>query len=356
MTFTKSSIFLLRVTLNHKIKMSIGKRIKKARERKDLTLSELGKRIGVTHAAISNVEHDGNSSKSLLVSLGRELDDDFGLIWLRKHLSEYNSQKSFDNFEEIFETKIQEIVRREIRRGATIIRNVREGEIYEVLDDNFTATSQEIINDVKPRILEAINYGNERFDKDFLKSHSHIKNKLSKFYKGKKKLDAKEFLFLLSDINNHSKYNIGWILNGKGDKFSAPESDSDEESEEDKIISMVKEFVENYNSSIDKGEQIKDKVKLKSQIRDLLYEEILVLKRSQQIAIEEKIFVKFDVKSAIKENDDIKEILKKWYKFEGKELSSNFNIDFDYDKWNDLNLEVKVETLINLKIFTDAII
>jgi transcriptional regulator with XRE-family HTH domain len=75
----------------------IGLKIRTARKALNLTLEELGKRIGITNQALSAIERgEKNPSRQTLINLGRVLKTDFGEQWLAAHLSEYHAEDQVD--------------------------------------------------------------------------------------------------------------------------------------------------------------------------------------------------------------------------------------------------------------------
>lgn len=101
----------------------IGLKIRAARKALDLTLEELGKRIGVTNQALSAIERgEKNPSRQTLINLARVLKTDFGEKWLADHLSEYQAEdqgvphyiRSLDEVKEVylFEEFLRYIYRR----------------------------------------------------------------------------------------------------------------------------------------------------------------------------------------------------------------------------------------------------
>src|SRR5437764_13732109 len=70
------------------IRTHIGVKIRAARKALNLTLEELGKRIGVTNQALSAIEREEkNPSRQTLMNLARVLKTDFGERWLADDLS-----------------------------------------------------------------------------------------------------------------------------------------------------------------------------------------------------------------------------------------------------------------------------
>lgn len=75
------------------LQTNIGKKIRMARRASDLTLEELGKRIGISNQALSAIERgEKNPSKQTLMSLARVLKTDFGERWLADYLSEHQAE------------------------------------------------------------------------------------------------------------------------------------------------------------------------------------------------------------------------------------------------------------------------
>jgi transcriptional regulator with XRE-family HTH domain len=71
----------------------IGLKVRAARKALDLTLEEVGKRIGITNQALSAIERgEKNPSRQTLINLARVLKTDFGEQWLADHLSEYQAE------------------------------------------------------------------------------------------------------------------------------------------------------------------------------------------------------------------------------------------------------------------------
>lgn len=73
----------------------LGEKIKKARKAKKLTLVELGKLIGLTHAALSQIENEvAKPSRRTLISLAKELNTNFGDETLDEYLKADDTGKS----------------------------------------------------------------------------------------------------------------------------------------------------------------------------------------------------------------------------------------------------------------------
>jgi len=76
-----------------KAQVHIGGKIRTARKASDLTLEELGKRIGISNQALSAIERgEKNPSKQTLMNLARVLKNDFGERWLTDYLSEHQAE------------------------------------------------------------------------------------------------------------------------------------------------------------------------------------------------------------------------------------------------------------------------
>ena len=75
------------------VKLGVGQRIRVARRNADLTLAEVGRRIGISNQALSAIERGKkNPSKQTLMSLARVLKTDFGERWLTAYLSEDHTE------------------------------------------------------------------------------------------------------------------------------------------------------------------------------------------------------------------------------------------------------------------------
>lgn len=59
----------------------------------------------------------------------------------------------------------------------------------------------------------------------------------------------------------------------------------------------------------------------------------------------------FDVEKAVIEFDTLEDTIQAWYRFEGKELPSDFGLSFHF--WKDLPLEDKIQTVKDIKTFAD---
>jgi transcriptional regulator with XRE-family HTH domain len=78
---------------NNLVKLGLGQRIRVARRNADLTLAEVGRRIGISNQALSAIERGKkNPSKQTLMSLARVLKTDFGERWLAAYLSEDHTE------------------------------------------------------------------------------------------------------------------------------------------------------------------------------------------------------------------------------------------------------------------------
>jgi len=65
---------------------TVGWRIRRAREKADLSIRQLGEKVGVSHASITRTETGVTKpDKTTLIRLAQELHDDFGLVWLRSY-------------------------------------------------------------------------------------------------------------------------------------------------------------------------------------------------------------------------------------------------------------------------------
>jgi transcriptional regulator with XRE-family HTH domain len=70
------------------VSISLGKRIKDARQRKKLTLKAVGTQIGRSHATLSQIENDVHQpEKATLIALAKVLEDNFGESWLDEHIA-----------------------------------------------------------------------------------------------------------------------------------------------------------------------------------------------------------------------------------------------------------------------------
>ncbi|MET0462268.1 MAG: helix-turn-helix domain-containing protein [Chitinophagaceae bacterium] len=76
-----------------KLQIHIGGKVRAARKAANLTLEELGKKIGVTNQALSAIERgEKNPSKQTLMNLARVLKTDFGERWLTDYLSTHQAE------------------------------------------------------------------------------------------------------------------------------------------------------------------------------------------------------------------------------------------------------------------------
>ena len=74
---------------NNLLRSPIGARIRAARRNADLTLEQVGRRIGISNQALSAIERGKkNPSKQTLMNLARVLKTDFGERWLADYLSQ----------------------------------------------------------------------------------------------------------------------------------------------------------------------------------------------------------------------------------------------------------------------------
>lgn len=77
--------------------MSLGEEIRRVRKERDLTLKELGSRIGLTHSGLSKIENGKTEvARSTLIALAKELRSNFGEEWLDEYLAE-NKQKELED-------------------------------------------------------------------------------------------------------------------------------------------------------------------------------------------------------------------------------------------------------------------
>lgn len=72
---------------------TLGQRIRAARRSADLTLQDIGRRIGISNQSLSAIERGKkNPSKQTLMNLARMLKTDFGERWLAAYLSEDHAE------------------------------------------------------------------------------------------------------------------------------------------------------------------------------------------------------------------------------------------------------------------------
>ena len=100
----------------------IGNIVKKERVKKGYTQKELGKRVGITYAAISKLESKGIASNQILIGLGRELETDFDLEWLREHFEKYPLPQK--DLMELLTDTIRAIVKEELHKEKYIVRKM----------------------------------------------------------------------------------------------------------------------------------------------------------------------------------------------------------------------------------------
>ncbi len=108
--------------------MSLGEKVKIARENVGLTQPALGKIIGKTKQAISLIEKDDFSSveriKSTLILLAKALNSNFGESWLDEYL---DGNQAMPSKREIIEKATpEEIVGIKYGGGATVRRSKSE--------------------------------------------------------------------------------------------------------------------------------------------------------------------------------------------------------------------------------------
>jgi transcriptional regulator with XRE-family HTH domain len=90
--------------------VSFGKRVRQARERKGLSLKELGERLGgMSYSTLSKIENGGSTSERTKIALARELNDDFGEDWLRDYLIKPNSHGDDEDRFQILSLKYREL-------------------------------------------------------------------------------------------------------------------------------------------------------------------------------------------------------------------------------------------------------
>lgn len=76
-----------------KLHVHIGGKVRAARKAANLTLEELGKKIGITNQALSAIERgEKNPSKQTLMNLARVLKTGFGERWLTDYLSTHEAE------------------------------------------------------------------------------------------------------------------------------------------------------------------------------------------------------------------------------------------------------------------------
>ena len=90
--------------------MSLGKRLKKARNNKDLTQEEAAKRLGITFQALSNYERDYRDPDTTLLAKIAELYDvttDYLLGRSDKRKETLNDEPTPQEIEEIFQNQVK---------------------------------------------------------------------------------------------------------------------------------------------------------------------------------------------------------------------------------------------------------
>lgn len=60
---------------------------------------------------------------------------------------------------------------------------------------------------------------------------------------------------------------------------------------------------------------------------------------------------RFDVEKAVLKYETLEETVEAWYQFEGKEIPEDFALNFHF--WKDLSLNDKIQTVKDIKTFTD---
>jgi transcriptional regulator with XRE-family HTH domain len=75
--------------------LSLGQRIRAARQKSGKTLKSVGDHVGKTHAAISQIESGATKpDRPMLIALAQLLNDDFGEEWLREYLNQNGGQQN----------------------------------------------------------------------------------------------------------------------------------------------------------------------------------------------------------------------------------------------------------------------
>jgi transcriptional regulator with XRE-family HTH domain len=93
-------LHLSRINVGHQqlnifVSETLGKRINKARKAAGLTLKDLGKKIGRSHATLSQIENDVHiPEKATQIALARELNSNFGEEWLNEYLTPSDTTSS----------------------------------------------------------------------------------------------------------------------------------------------------------------------------------------------------------------------------------------------------------------------
>jgi transcriptional regulator with XRE-family HTH domain len=68
--------------------MFIGDRLKKAREKRKLTMQELADAAGLTQSTVSRIERDQTEpERKTIIALAQALDDNLGVSWVSEHLN-----------------------------------------------------------------------------------------------------------------------------------------------------------------------------------------------------------------------------------------------------------------------------
>lgn len=77
--------------------MTLGGKIRKAREDAGLNQIDLAAKVGRTQSALSQIERDTvKPDRATLILLSRELNEDFGLAWLSEYLSSDGRMREAD--------------------------------------------------------------------------------------------------------------------------------------------------------------------------------------------------------------------------------------------------------------------
>jgi transcriptional regulator with XRE-family HTH domain len=141
-----------------RFQIHIGGKIRVARKASDLTLDELGKRIGITNQALSAIERgEKNPSRQTLMNLARVLNNDFGERWLAVYLSE--RQTEF----QLVPLKKQSLDKENLMQLFSEFLNFRygAGEIEVVEDYQERSVSVPLLYELDENGLEEINNASE---------------------------------------------------------------------------------------------------------------------------------------------------------------------------------------------------
>lgn len=117
--------------------------MKAGRKRLGLTMLELGERIGRDQSTISRIEKGARAEKATLIALGRELNDDFGEVWLRESLSQTGDK--FGDVKEIENLSVEELLGLKMSIGdAQGLPKVRQKELLEMAKSLDRAVEREL--------------------------------------------------------------------------------------------------------------------------------------------------------------------------------------------------------------------